>query len=154
MHPAGLEPTITDPKSVVISISLRVQLDIDHYDRIVMIRIPLGKSKRCAKRQPFPPRISQWKYYVHIVYSWCCEGLRPWLSGITRPCQGRFGSSILPGRTNIRIPSWVVFMENRRGCQIFCDERKQNIDNLYCSCKERFSLAAQITRTINKRAAP
>ena len=25
MHPAGFEPTITDPKSVVISISLRVQ---------------------------------------------------------------------------------------------------------------------------------
>ena len=27
--------------------------------------------------------------------------LRPWLSGIMRPCQGRVGSSILPGRTGL-----------------------------------------------------
>ena len=27
------------------------------------------------------------------------SSLRPWLSGITGPCQGSVGSSILPGRT-------------------------------------------------------
>ncbi len=30
------------------------------------------------------------------------RGRRPWLSGIMRPCQGRVGSSILPGRTTRR----------------------------------------------------
>ena len=31
--------------------------------------------------------------------------MRPWLSGITGPCQGSVGVSITPGRTNVKHPS-------------------------------------------------
>lgn len=43
--------------------------------------------------------------------------MRPWLSGITSPCQGLVGVSITPGRTNNKTPrnsggfiigAWVI----------------------------------------------
>ena len=35
--------------------------------------------------------------------------MRPWLSGITSPCQGLVGVSITPGRTKKKDPSRVFF---------------------------------------------
>jgi hypothetical protein len=35
--------------------------------------------------------------------------MRPWLSGITSPCQGLVGVSITPGRTKKNDPLRVIF---------------------------------------------
>ena len=52
------------------------------------------------------------------------SSLRPWLSGITGPCQGSVGSSILPGRTkqteNETCVSFSAFCEPER-CASFQD---------------------------------
>ncbi|KKQ35844.1 MAG: hypothetical protein US50_C0004G0033 [Candidatus Nomurabacteria bacterium GW2011_GWB1_37_5] len=44
--------------------------------------------------------------------------MRPWFSGITRPCQGRDGSPILPGRTFFCLRSLMDRMQASGACDM------------------------------------
>ena len=88
MHPLGLEPRTTVPKTVVISVSLRVQ-----YMTLYIISL---------------------KNQLNLeLLSYMMSNTRPWFSGRTRPCQGWDGSPILPGRTK---DFKTTFISKRHKC--------------------------------------
>ncbi len=134
MHPSGLEPETTVPKTVVISISPRVQW--------------LNNTMLWPKNQGHSRNI----YYKRkSIYTWKC--LRAWFSGRTRPCQGRDRSSILLARTRHKRPGlclafcvssggakWVIcftHVENRKA-ELCFSSRKNKRARVVKISKRRF----------------